>query len=390
MLSVLYLFLADQSINTHVMPAAQSLPVTRGGSCTGGNRQVSDCAPGGGKHAQQAADQRILRQHDQQTGTKLNVSQLPRANWLSRLATVFPAGGTLHKPTEAARSYLLAETIGNRYPSLENFVLDFEDFVKNGAINDDTQAQYFLDVVFSAASKGMWDPVSEHVVERFARIVISVDDSFYSLMAKTCASHSTILLSVLESCLRLAGSSINNNEAELVCEDQAKHLVNRPLIFGETPLTFALRHKCPEVAQVLLRWGANVNDSWMNFRNPLEALLFSPNHILVTEQQEQNILKCATYLCSVLPIVDLVSLRSLEKEGYCALLTDWEEALVEAQSQGVGWGIHAVDRSTPSTLSHHCRLVIRKSLLSSGSLPGGAYDLPLPKLLQQYIDLRVF
>lgn len=43
----------------------------------------------------------------------------------------------------------------------------------------------------------------------------------------------------------------------------------------------------------------------------------------------------------------------------------------------------------PASLLHQCRLAIRKAITKADQLPCGIYQLPLPKIMHEYIDLLI-
>ena len=153
-------------------------------------------------------------------------------------------------------------------------------------------------------------------------------------------------------------------------------LSQMPMSLGEMPLMVACRHRNPEVVLLLLRHGVSGAASWMSYTSALEVLLFAPSRIQMEERDTADLELCLEYYLRGPDEVNVKLLEGKVLSNYHLMHRNWR-ALLPA------WCT-----SEPRPLVHLSRISIRNSLFITGGLPRAIPDLPIPKLLRDYVDLR--
>ena len=153
------------------------------------------------------------------------------------------------------------------------------------------------------------------------------------------------------------------------------NMIDAPLACGETPLMLACRHHRPDMVLLLLRHRASVDSSWLFFRSALEVLLFSPNIVVVDEPGLEDIKTCITLYQRATTSINIERLKDMEKDGRCALYPGWYQLISHDQYKH------------PALLTHLCRHSIRRHLYMRSDVPTMIATLPLPQVLQKYVDL---
>ena len=146
--------------------------------------------------------------------------------------------------------------------------------------------------------------------------------------------------------------------------------IDMKLTFGETPLVMASRAQRPDTVATLLRHGANIDVTWLSYKNCLEVLLFSATIKHYDDLQLRNIELCVPIIARHKQHIDIDRMRMLSHEYY-PVTSEWESLLRKY-----------VDLDRPVQLQQLCKLKIRRILNEKWLLPRGVLTLPLPRVLR--------
>ena len=177
---------------------------------------------------------------------------------------------------------------------------------------------------------------------------------------------------------------------------------------GSTPLLLACHSICSSAVLLLLRYGANPLRPGqvqyivgMQFQLPIYVIVTKLNasvfwsthnqHLdpTVREQfmarqkvNDRELKQCIRYFCRVLPRLPVqisnhvITDASIRDSSRFQLNPRYADLIPDER------------RGTAAELTHLCRCVIRDHLKSSGHLPSGINQLPLPSLIKEYLDLQ--
>ncbi|XP_029502225.2 uncharacterized protein LOC115117863 isoform X1 [Oncorhynchus nerka] len=146
---------------------------------------------------------------------------------------------------------------------------------------------------------------------------------------------------------------------------------------GVTPLMFVAQNRQCEVLKVLLQYG-------MLERRPtyiIISVLFSPPRLEALDERchatvTRELRDCMALCFRVLSHVSMSDIEMQIVYGRKPLIDDWRDHIPPSRYKD------------PCELTHLCRMVVRTSLLARGRLPDGIKSLPLPTLLQGYLNLE--
>ena len=247
----------------------------------------------------------------------------------------------------------------------------------------DFKGHVFVNAVIKILPTVPQSQVTEEHLQILAGLVYHFNSSLEDLLSVICdicdqtsgsTSLSTVLIQLLESTLQHA----QRQEALGLDGDHPDLFVDKPFSFGESALVFAARRRNFQVMRVLLRYGADEMMKWLNFQNVLEVLLFAPHTVYVTAEDMRATEQCIALLTSIMECSGevITGLEDKHKAGYFPLCPHWRHLIPH----------HITEAQGPS-LRHRCRRVIRDTLRKHGVLPAGITSLPLPNLIQDYIDI---
>lgn len=184
--------------------------------------------------------------------------------------------------------------------------------------------------------------------------------------------------------------------------------------FIDVPLTsynstcplFMASYMCrPKCIRLLLRYGARIN---INKRNSGDPIAWCPVYIqlnnLNTHAQRNEDKRTISYPVDSVECLHLL-FRSLPRVPICLQTETKSKELQESDDENEFYlnekgyylihpRLHSDNIVNPSfwlhpaSLKHLCRCVIRHTLNKNWKLPKGIYDLDLPVVLKQYIDLE--
>ncbi|KAK6290848.1 hypothetical protein J4Q44_G00387510 [Coregonus suidteri] len=148
---------------------------------------------------------------------------------------------------------------------------------------------------------------------------------------------------------------------------------------GVTPLMFVAQNRQYDVLKVLLQYGMLERE-----RRPthvIVSVLFDPPRLEVLDERchatvTRELRDCMALCFRVLSHVSVSDIEMQIVYGRKPLIEDWRDHIPPSRYRD------------PCELTHLCRMVVRTSLLARGRLPDGIKSLPLPTLLQGYLNLE--
>ena len=159
-----------------------------------------------------------------------------------------------------------------------------------------------------------------------------------------------------------------------VMHNGTSKFMDMTLSMGQTPLISALRHRNVDITYLLLKYGASTQTHWLAYREAIEALLFSPNVVLLSAHDLAGLRQCLPLVVSATPYIKWRHIGQLLKDGYYPLDPSWvTELKTSAQF------------NSPPSLKHISRAIIRDLL--NWNLPSGIYRLQIPIILKSYLDI---
>ncbi|XP_059503682.1 ankyrin repeat and SOCS box protein 17-like [Stegostoma tigrinum] len=148
---------------------------------------------------------------------------------------------------------------------------------------------------------------------------------------------------------------------------------------GVTPLHFVAQNRQSDILKILLQYGILEREE--SPTSTILIILFYPTSVArVHNLESTNIIEEAK-LCLGLCVRVVYRINVAQIKAYISfrrqpLVSNWLDYIPVTRYQ------------EPCELLHLCRMSIRSSLLANSGLPKGISLLPLPKLLQNYLNLE--
>ncbi|XP_067892430.1 ankyrin repeat and SOCS box protein 17-like [Heterodontus francisci] len=148
---------------------------------------------------------------------------------------------------------------------------------------------------------------------------------------------------------------------------------------GVTPLHFVAQNRQSDILKILLQYGIlEREDSPMS---TILIILFYPTPVARVHDLESTQIIEEAKLCLGLCVRVTCHIHIAQIKAYISfrrqpLISNWFDYIPVTRYQ------------EPCELIHLCRMSIRKCLLTNGGLPRGISLLPLPKSLQNYLNLE--
>ena len=149
------------------------------------------------------------------------------------------------------------------------------------------------------------------------------------------------------------------------------------------PLRVAVQNGSPDILQIMLRYGACMEDDKLA-PAPIEILLSRLNEYEEDTTYPQHLLVCLKILLRTIPSVNVRVPNHLVET--CGILN---VSVFEQYPNLLERNLLPPERSglQPPELRHLCRCRIRQCLFENWALPHGIRQLAIPKTLQDYLDL---
>ncbi|XP_067142284.1 uncharacterized protein [Centruroides vittatus] len=165
----------------------------------------------------------------------------------------------------------------------------------------------------------------------------------------------------------------------------------------------------PRLLQLLLQHGSILepdndlpDDSWKYYLNPSRYLRYTisilwmrnvkslPTEYIINDLRLQRSILIVKLLLRVIPQLqrrDLTFNLFNYSPGKLLCVTKSSSFIDDLSERGIIWNLRE-RYLEPSELRHLCRCVIRRHLRKMWKLPLGIFELPLPNLLQKYLNLE--
>ncbi|XP_018330577.1 uncharacterized protein LOC108740670 [Agrilus planipennis] len=151
-----------------------------------------------------------------------------------------------------------------------------------------------------------------------------------------------------------------------------------------SPAKILVQYGVPDKLHILLRFGAIVTGDEGGNATIVESLLNRLNEF--NHSYPYNLVDCLIFLLRVIPTINI---KPLPVEGYKEGANVQRDYVLDHFPNLIDDGIIPINRCgiEPPDLKHLCRCQIRHVLWLNYQLPFGTRVLPIPEVLQRYLDL---
>ncbi|XP_075471894.1 ankyrin repeat and SOCS box protein 17 [Ascaphus truei] len=147
---------------------------------------------------------------------------------------------------------------------------------------------------------------------------------------------------------------------------------------GITPLVYVAQTRQSTILKLLLQYG--ILEREKSPFNIISRILFYPSRMRVMTDHElkdihEDAKTCLQLCVSVLSFIPVSDIEKQVSFGRPPIISNWQDFIPPTRDK------------EPCELLHLCRISIRSQLFKKHMLPNGIFSLPIPVILQHYLNL---
>ncbi|XP_029474722.1 ankyrin repeat and SOCS box protein 17 [Rhinatrema bivittatum] len=148
---------------------------------------------------------------------------------------------------------------------------------------------------------------------------------------------------------------------------------------GITPLIYVAQTRQSSILKILLQYG--ILEMEKKPVNIVFTILFYPSRVRIMDDHElidihEDAKTCLQLCTRVLSSIPVTEIKTQQTFGRHPIISDWLDYIPSTRDKD------------PCELLHLCRMTIRNQLITKNLLPSGIFFLPIPIILQHYLNLE--